>query len=315
MDKQDLLLKTYSLRGKLYRILFGLNDNDGLLVKTLVYVLLVSIGYIYLYPILYMFVTSFMSLDDILNSMVKWIPTSLYLENYRRALNVLHFKSVLFQTIYAAGVPAVIQTAATAVIGYGFARFKFPGKSILFVLMLSTFIIPPQVTMIPTYLLFKKYHLLGTIQTFIYPALVGQGLKSSLFILIFYQFFRKSPVVLDEAAQIDGAGYFKIFYRIALPMSVPAIIIVFLFSFVWYWNDTYLAGLYFGNEISMLPLRLQNFVDSYTKLYPAKSPVNQLNEAIKMAGTLLTISPLLVVYFILQRWFVEGVDRSGITGE
>ena len=118
-----------------------------------------------------------------------------------------------------------------------------------------------------------------------------------------------------EAAQIDGAGYFGIFARIAVPMAGPAIIIVFLFSFVWYWNETYLAGLYFGNELAILPLKLQQFVDSYNQLYPPGSPGSQLNEAIKLAGTLLTIVPLLVLYFLLQRWFVEGIDRSGITGE
>jgi multiple sugar transport system permease protein len=300
---------------KIRKFLFGMGENDGFLFKTVVYLLLIGIGFVYLYPVLFMMINSLMSLDDLVNTMVKWIPTSIYLENYARALNVLDYGRTLMKTIVAAGTPALLQTISCAIIGYGFARFEFPFKKILFVLMLATFVVPPQITMIPTYLLFKKYHLLGSLETFIYPAMVGQGLKSALFILIYYQFFRKVPVALEEAAQLDGAGHFKIFYRLAIPMAGPAIIIVFLFSFVWYWNETYLAGLYFGNKLTILPLELQRFSDSYSRLYPPSAQGNQLNEAIQMAGTLLTILPLLVVYFVLQRWFVEGIDRSGITGE
>lgn len=297
------------------KFLFGMGENDGLLFRTVVYLLLIGIGFIYLYPLLFMLVNSFMSLDDLVNSMVKWIPTTLYTENYTKALNVLDYKNTLLQTIMVATVPAVLQTASSAVIGYGFARFDFPLKRLWFVLMLATFIIPPQVTMIPTYLTFRDYGLLGTLQTFIYPAVLGQGLKGALFIMIFYQFFKRLPVVLEEAAQIDGAGYLKMFYRIAVPTAGPAFIIVFLFSFVWYWNESYLSALYFGNSLTILPLELQRFTDSYSSLYPPGSPGNEINEAIKMSGTMLTIAPLLIVYFLLQRWFVEGVDRTGITGE
>jgi multiple sugar transport system permease protein len=297
------------------KFLFGMGENDGLIFKTAVYLLLIGIGFIYLYPLLFMLVNSFMSLDDLVNSMVKWIPTTLYTENYIKALKVLDYKNTLLQTLMVAGIPSILQTVSSSVIGYGFARFDFPLKKLWFVLMLATFIVPPQITMIPTYLMFKNYHLLGSLQTFIYPAILGQGLKSALFIMIFYQFFKRLPIVLEEAAQIDGAGYLKMFYRIAVPTAGPAFIIVFLFSFVWYWNESYLSALYFGNSLTILPLELQKFTDSYDKIYPPGSPGNQLNEAIKMSGTMLTIAPLLVVYFLLQRWFVEGVDRTGITGE
>ncbi|RAP73816.1 carbohydrate ABC transporter permease [Paenibacillus montanisoli] len=304
-----------ALLSRTRKLLLGVGENDGFIFKLVVYSLLIGIGFIYLYPLLFMFVNSFMSLDDLVNSMVKWIPSELYIDNYKKALNVLKFQETLLQTIMVAGVPAVVQMVMSSIIGYGFARFDFPLKRMWFALMLATFIIPPQVTMIPTYLLFKDYNLLGTLQTYIYPALFGQGLKGALFIMIFYQFFKKLPIVLEEAAQIDGAGYVKMFYRIAVPTAGPAFIIVFLFSFVWYWNESGLAALYFGNQLTILPLELQRFTDSYARLYPAGTPGSQLNEAIKMAGTMLTIAPLLIVYFVLQRWFVEGVDRSGITGE
>ncbi|WP_346728964.1 carbohydrate ABC transporter permease [Lederbergia citrea] len=297
--------------------LLGMHGNDGLLIKILIYGLLIGIGFVYLYPLIYMGVYSIKNLDDILNPLVNWIPTKFYLGNYTKANEVLNFFPVLMETLYVTVLPSLAQTALAAVVGYGLARFDFRGKNIIFVLVMATFIIPPQVTLIPRYIFFNELNLLGSLNAFMLPALTGQGINSAIFILIFYQFFRMMPKSLEEAAQIDGAGHLRIFFTIAIPMAVPAIIISFLFSFVWYWNETYLASIYFGNELTTLPLQLQKFVATYQKMFPAGMELsgNQINEGIKMAGTLLSILPLLVVYFITQRWFVEGVDRSGITGE
>ncbi|MBS4177865.1 carbohydrate ABC transporter permease [Bacillus sp. FJAT-49731] len=294
-----------------------MHGNDGLLIKILIYGLLIGIGFVYLYPLIYMGVYSIKNLDDILNPLVNWIPTKFYLGNYTKANEVLNFFPVLMETLYVTVLPSLAQTALAAVVGYGLARFDFRGKNIIFVLVMATFIIPPQVTLIPRYIFFNELNLLGSLNAFMLPALTGQGINSAIFILIFYQFFRMMPKSLEEAAQIDGAGHLRIFFTIAIPMAVPAIIISFLFSFVWYWNETYLASIYFGNELTTLPLQLQKFVATYQKMFPAGMELsgNQINEGIKMAGTLLSILPLLVVYFITQRWFVEGVDRSGITGE
>lgn len=302
---------------KVKRWLLGMHGNDGLLVKVLIYGLLIGIGFVYLYPVLYMGVYSFKNLDDILNPLVNWIPTQFFIGNYSKANEVLSFFPTLLETLYVTILPSLAQTALAAVIGYGLARFDFRGKNIMLVLVLVTFIIPPQVTLIPRYIFFNELNLLGSLNAFILPAITGQGINSAIFILIFYQFFRMMPKSLEEAAQIDGAGHLRIFFTIAIPMAVPAIIISFLFSFVWYWNETYLASIYFGNELTTLPLQLQKFVATYQKMFPTGTEMsgNQINEGIKMAGTLLSILPLLIVYFITQRWFVEGVDRSGITGE
>ncbi|ALC92869.1 ABC transporter permease [Bacillus sp. FJAT-18017] len=294
-----------------------MQGTDGFLFKLLIYGLLIGIGFVYLYPLIYMGVYSFKSLDDLLNPLVNWIPTQLYLDNYSKANQVLDFFKTLGETLYVTILPSVAQTAVAAVVGYGLARFEFKGKKVLFVLVLATFIIPPQVTLIPRYIFFNELNILGSLKAFMLPASLGQGLNSAIFILIFYQFFKMVPKALEEAAQIDGAGHFRIFFTIALPMALPGIIISFLFSFVWYWNETYLAAIYFGNNLTTLPLELQKFVATFEKMFPAEMGLegNQINEGIKMAGTILSILPLLIVYFITQRWFVEGVDRSGITGE
>lgn len=312
---KTLLHGKYYLKSK--RLFLGMQGTDGLIFKILIYGLLIGIGFVYLYPLLYMGDYSFKSLDDLLNPLVNWIPTNFYLGNYIKANQVLSFFPTLLETLYVTVLPAAAQTAVSAIIGYGLARFDFRGKKVLFVLILSTFIIPPQVTLIPRYLFFNELNILGSIKAFLLPATFGQGLNSAIFILIFYQFFRMVPKALEEAAQIDGAGHFRIFFTIALPMAVPAFIISFLFSFVWYWNETYLAAIYFGDQLTTLPLQLEKFEATFQQMFPAQMGLggNQINEGIKMAGTLLSILPLLIVYFITQRWFVEGVDRSGITGE
>jgi len=175
--------------------------------------------------------------------------------------------------------------------------------------------------MMPTYVLYTDLKLTGTLWSFVLPALTGQGLNAPIFILIFYQFFKQVPNALLEAAQIDGAGYFKSFLKIAVPSAVPAIITVILFSFVWYWNESYLtqlyiSGYYVKGKWTSLMVKLKSFDVNYNNAYATVDSVTMSNnEAIRMAATMLTILPVLLMYFILQRYFVESIDRTGITGE
>ncbi|HPA93673.1 MAG TPA: carbohydrate ABC transporter permease [Petrotogaceae bacterium] len=288
-----------------------------ILSKFVIYFLLVLIGFVFLYPILYMVSYSFMDSQDLVNPFVKWIPTKLYTDNYVRACQVLDYFPTLLKTIYVNLIPAVLQTIFTSFTGYGLARFEFRGKKLVMLLILVTFIIPAQVTMIPQFLMYKDLNLIGSLYSYILPAIFSQGLKSSIFILIFYQFFKMLPKSLEEAAQLDGASFMVIFTKIAVPSAVPAYIVSFIFSFVWYWNETTLSALYFGNKIKTLTLGLQNFAATYQNVYSMSVTQGgkNLNEAISMAGTLISILPLLIFYFIFQRWFVQSVDKTGITGE
>lgn len=297
--------------------LLGGGKKDGLLKKTVIYALLAGIGFVYIYPLIFMLSNSLMDVNDLVNPTVRWIPTRLYWGNYQVAFKVLEAGKALLLTLLIAGLPALLQTASCALVGYGFARFEFPLKKLWLLLLVMAFIIPVQVTMVPKYMLFDAYKMINTALPSVLPAFFGQGIKSTIFILIFYQFFRSYPKVLDESAEIDGADRLRIFFTIALPMSIPAIIVTFLFSFVWYWNETFLAGVFFGSTLRTLPMRLQSFVDSYYRLYPTSdgSTVNRLNESIRMAGTMITILPMLILYMIMQKQFVESVDKTGITGE
>jgi multiple sugar transport system permease protein len=308
---------------KIRKYFMGSKDREGAGPLAIKYVLLIGIGFVYLYPLLYMLSTSLMSIDDLLDSSIKWIPSSLYLNNILNAYKVMDFLKSLKDSVIIAGVPTLIQVCSCAFIGYGFARFEFKGKKIMIGLLLFSFILPSQVTMMPNYVLFTKLHLIGKLNAYNLPALLGQGIKAQIFILIFYNFFKQVPQALIEAAHIDGAGYFKSFFRISIPSAAPAILVVFLFSIVWYWNESYLTSLYIiglgtgkSNNWTTLVVELKNFTNIYEQYNQGnQQQLGNINESIKMAGTMLSILPLLLMYGFLQKFFVESIDKTGITGE
>lgn len=316
MEKTESKVKTPERMAKIKRVLLGGRGSYGVLGNLFIYALLIGIGFVYLYPLLYILVNSMKDLEDLLNPMVKWIPTYINFANYEKAFKVLNYIPTLTQTLYVVLLSTVAQVISSSLIGYGFARYDFKGKNFFFVLMIVTFLIPQQTLMIPRFLMFQKLGLLNSVLSFFVPATFGQGLNQALFILIFYQLFRMIPKSLEEAAKIDGANDFTVFFRISLPLATPAFVISFVLSMVWYWNETYLSSLYFGNAIKTLPMQLQSFVDSYRLLFPSGAVVtDRLNESVRMAGTLLTIAPLLIIYFIVERWLRESIDSVGITGE
>ncbi len=300
--------------------MFGTRERQGVGQQIAVYGLLICIGFIFLYPILYMISTSFMDRNDLLDSSVKWLPSSLYLQNYIDAAKSMNFWITLGKGIIIAGVPTLCNVLTGMVVGYGFARYDFKLKKLFMGILLFSYILPDQVTMIPTYVLYNDLKILGTLWTFVLPALFGNGLNSAIFILIFYSFFKQVPKVLMEAAYIDGAGHFKAFFRIAIPSAVPAIITVFLFSFVWYWNESYLTEMYVQglttkSEWTNLVIQLKNFDSSFNSRAVTGDTATSLNESVRMAATSLSILPLFVMYLVLQRQFIESIDRTGITGE
>ena len=283
------------------------------------YFVLFGIGFVFLYPILYMVINSFLSPADLTDPAVFWIPTEWYFGNFIKAFETLDFlKSFGWSVCMSAG-PALLQTAAAAVTGFALARFRLPGQKLWIVLIIAAFMIPSQLITIPNYIFFDKLHMIGTIFPFYLKALFGQGLRSTVFILIFYQYFRIYPISFDEAASLDGAGSMKIFMRVALPMSTPAILISLLLSFVWYWNETSQANLLFGQNIRTLPLQLANYTAKYEALYGTGTDVvsvgNSLNEAITLAGTLLSILPVVILFICVQKYFMQSIEKTGLTGE
>ncbi len=305
------------LADRVRSILFGSRTHRGLVFTAVLYALLVAIGFVYLYPLLFMFVTSIKSPADLLNPMVQWVPTELYIGNYVKAFRVLNYPRTLLASVLVSVVPSVLQTLVASLVGYGLARYRFWGKNLVLLLILATFIIPPQNTVIPQMLTYREQGLLGNPLALILPAALGQGYRSAIFILIFYQTFISLPKALEEAARLDGASDLRIFITIAMPAAVPAYVVSLIFSIVWYWNETFLTVIFLGGGVTTLPMQLSRFAQAYENLYPpgVVNIFDRLNEAVKMSGTFLNILPLLVMYFILQKWFVESVERTGITGE
>ncbi len=319
MTAAETIKKKFS-KEKLHKFMFGTRERQGVGQQIAVYGLLICIGFIFLYPILYMMSTSFMDRNDLLDSSVKWLPSSLYLQNYIDAAKSMDFWKTLGKGIIIAGVPTLCNVLTGMIVGYGFARYDFKLKKLFMGILIFSYILPDQVTMIPTYVLYNDMGILGSLWTFVLPALFGNGLNSAIFILIFYSFFKQVPKVLMEAAYIDGAGHFKAFFRIAIPSAVPAIITVFLFSFVWYWNESYLTEMYVQglttkSDWTNLVIQLKNFDTSFESKAVTGDMATSLNESVRMAATSLSILPLFLMYLVLQRQFIESIDRTGITGE
>jgi len=278
------------------------------------YFLLISFGFVFIYPLIYMVGYSFMSQGDLRSALVTYLPTAIDTSNYATAASVLNFWPSLLNTLYVAVLPAICQTAVACITAYGLSNYRFPGRRIVFALVVATIIIPPTITMLPQFLIYKSLGLTDTLFAFAIPAVLGQGLRAAIIILVFYQIFNMIPRSLYDAARIDGAGPVKLFIRIGVPLAKAGFVIGFLFSLIWYWNETTLAAMYMGNKISTMPMQLETFAQNFSHHYSARSG-KSLNEAVYMAGTLLSILPLIVFYFFTQRQFVQSVDKAGITGE
>lgn len=304
---------------KIKKFLFGSRGESGFVSKLLLYVLLIGISFIFLYPILQMIITSFMGLEDLIDPTVIWIPSKLVISNYSKAIQVLNFWDAFWDSILVSFLPTLFSVISSALIGYGFAHYDFPGKKIWFAMLVVIFLIPTLLLSIPTYVLYSDLGILKTLGAYIYPAMTGFGLRQSVFIFIFYQFFNMMPKELSESAEVDGANAFQIFVRIAIPMVVPAFIICTLYSFVWYWNETTLATSYFQGEYTTLQIAVSQFESKFRELFPSgnvgmNSASESFNQGVQFAGTMLSILPLLILYAFTQKWFVESADRAGIAG-
>lgn len=316
--------KTPMTKDRFRKIMMGTKDEMGLLKKIVVYVILTLVGFVFVYPLLKVLSTSFMSLSDLLDTSVNWIPSQLKLDNYKTTMHAMGYWKSLKDSFIISGLPTLCQVVSCSVVGYGLARYNFKGRNIIFALIIFSFVLPSSLLMTPQYQLYNTLGWTGSLKTFIIPAILANGFKSQLFILICWSFFKQIPPVLNEAASIDGAGHFKSFFKIALPSAAGALVVVLIFSFVWYWNEQYLSQLYLyskahPSEFTPLINQLSIFEDSFAAAYgnttSASSTTPTINDALRMAATILTILPLLIIYAVLQKQFVESVDRAGITGE
>jgi multiple sugar transport system permease protein len=221
--------------------------------------------------------------------------------NYPKALKQMNFAGALANTTVITVLCVIGQILSSSLVGFGFARFRFRGRNFLFMLMLSTMMLPPQVSMIPLFILFRH---LGMIDT-IWPLVIPMWLGSPFYVFMFRQFFTQVPEELVEAARIDGAGNTMIYWRLMLPLSGPVIAIVAIYTFMFVWND-FLGPLIYLNSPDMrtLTLALNAFNGNY-----GVSDVQLL-----MAASFVTMLPCILLFFAAQRYFVQSTAASGLKG-
>lgn len=306
----------WNRRSQKYKmILLGRNLSDGLLAKLIIYILLSIVAYLYLQPLLYMISTMLKNISDLLDPSVKWIPRVVTWENMKKAFEGMHYPEALRNTTIIALSCSIVQVLICSMTGYALARLAVPFKGLITALVILTFLIPPQVIIIPLYVIFSKLGLLNSVFVFLVPAIFGQGLKGALFILIFRQFFKSQPPSLEEAAKLDGASASRLYFRIMLPLAQSACLVVFLFSFIWYWNMYYEPSMFLAKGFTPLSIRLDNLEEVLNpSLLGNKNAVitNPVTEGTKMAAAFLIIFPPLVIFMILQRWFITGIERTGL---
>ena len=301
------------------------------------FLLLVGVSYVILYPFFSKITASFMSAEDFVDVTVKLIPKYPTLDTYAAIITDLKYFTAIRNTFLVSLTSALIQTFICCLIGYGFAKFKFPGSKILFALVLFTMIVPHSTIQLALFMKFKYFDVYGILNLLgggVFPGLKilnttyidmsnsltpliilslgGLAFKNGLYIFMMRQFFRGVPDELEESAYIDGSGVFRTFFRIVLPLSIPMMITVFLFSFSWQWTDQFYTSLFYNkNKMLMLP-HLVGQVPRSLDTDIAASTI--YNAAIQNTIGLMIIAPLLIVYLFCQRYLVEGIERSGIVG-
>lgn len=295
-----------------YTIL-GREVNEGLLFKAFLYVVFIATSYIYLNPIMKMMVNMVMSNEDLINPTVTWIPSGIFLGHLESAWKMLHYPQAFGVSLLVALSASIFHVISCGFAGYALARLEFPFKKLVFGLLLLAFIIPPQVIILPTIIAYTNLGLSNSILALIIPSVLGFGVKGALFVIIFRQFFMTQPKELEEAAKIDGATAIKFYVKVMLPLAKPAILVVFLFSFVWTWNDTYLPRMFLSDS-SLMPLASETLqLDKVITSFVETQQITSYEAgAIKMAASFLVILPPLLIFLFFQRHFVESIERTGL---
>lgn len=300
------------LKSAQYMIL-GREINEGLLFKTFLYVVFIATSYIYLNPIMKMMVNMVMTTEDLINPTITWIPSKLYFGQLTKAWDMLNYPQAFTVSLIVALSASIFHVISCGFAGYALARLEFPFKKLVFGLLLLAFIIPPQVIILPTIIAYTNLGLNNSIVTLIIPSILGFGVKGALFVIIFRQFFMTQPKELEEAARIDGATALKFYLKVMLPLAKPAILVVFLFSFVWTWNDTYFPQMFLSDS-NLLPLASETL--QLDKVITSFIETQQISSheagAITMAASFLVILPPLLLFLIFQRHFVESIERTGL---
>jgi len=271
-------------------------------VRAIHYFILSSIALTVIIPFLWMLSTSFKGSGVMYEIPPRWIPQKFIWANYSDTLIKNHFLRFGINSIYVSLMASIGQLFTCSLAGFAFARLKFPGRDLLFGVLLVTMMIPLQVMIIPEFLIMLGLRWIDS--PLFLPLIVPSWLAGAFGTFMLRQFFMGIPKDLEDAARIDGCNIFMIYRRIFLPLSKPALATLFIFAFMSSWNDLLRPILYISSQMRMtLTIGLANFTRQY-----------DVNENLKMAGSVITLLPLVVLYSFAQRYFVRGITMSGLKG-
>ena len=278
-----------------------LSTPAGPLVRIgLTYAALVALGALFSAPVVWMLSSSLQELPAVFAQPYRWLPVPLHWENYVRAVTLLPVGRFLLNTVVITAPVMLATVGSSALVAYGFARFRFPGRDALFALCLATMMLPGQVTMIPLYMVFAR---LGWVDTYL-PLIVPSLFGSPFYIFLLRQFFLTIPPDSEEAARIDGASRLRIWWSVVLPQARPAVATVLIFTFIGTWNDFFGPLLYLNSpEKATLTLGL-----NLMKTQVLGSGVVEWN--VLMAASLLVLAPNVILFFFVQRHFIRGISMG-----
>ncbi len=307
------------------RMLLG-NDIKKFALTILQIAIIVGVCYVILSPVIGMVVNSISGDKDAYNPMVFIFPEYPTLERYKLAMLRMDYWPTITKNVLYVLTLTLIQVLVCSMVGYGFARFEFPFKKLLFGLVVVMIVIPTYTIKLPLYVTFRNFNplsiitaikggpinLMGTPWPMYIMSLLGCGVRSGLYIYIFNQFFRGLPKEIEEAAFVDGAGMWYTYFNIMLKNASPAVITVTVFSLVWQFNDSFFSNLFLVSPdivISKKISTLASVIANEDKILNVT-----LQELYLHAGIILVLLPIILIYLLLQRYFIEGVERSGIVG-
>ncbi|HIZ83049.1 MAG TPA: carbohydrate ABC transporter permease [Firmicutes bacterium] len=298
-----LSLKTQS------RLATAKKYSGKFIINLIIYILLIEFAFTFLYPFIYMILNSLKYDYEVIDATKQWIITDINWNNYVSAFEGLDYMKSLVNTLIVVLGSTLGHIISCSLAGYGFARFKFKGSSLMFGLAMLNLIIPSALMIMPLYIQFSKFHMMGTYLPIILPSFFGFGLKGGIYIFLFRQFFKSLPVSYEEAAKIEGCSMLQVFVRIMLPIARTTILVVFILSVVWHWNDYFEPATYLSGNLQILSQKISSVASASATV---TSAVGASVNMTALAACVLVILPLLIVYFIFQKQFMEGVEFSGL---
>ena len=270
---------------------------------TLITLLIIPGAILFLLPFFWMLSTSLKDPKMVFLMPPEWIPNPIHWDNYYRAMTRLPFGHYALNTIQITVLCLIGHLLTATMVAYGFARLRFPGRDVLFILLISTIMLPSQVTLIPTFIIFRYLGWVDTFKPLIVPDWLG-GVPFTVFLL--RQFISTIPIEMDEAAKIEGASYLDIYWRIILPLIKPALAAVAIFVFLWNWNDFFYAVIYINSQ------------DKWTLQLALNAIKRNIHDVpfvemeIIMAASIVVMMPCLVIFFTAQRFFIQGIVFTGV---